>query len=175
MRSSEYKKKLEDLLKKGFIVFGISGVIGLVIQPVWGITKIAGIFIFLLATVGDLFGFFFGVSENIYDFYKEYKEEYKKTYQYQADTEEENDYKYYNYKENKDKEIPDVDEKYKSYLDYMGLSNQATKKEIKQKYRKMAKIYHPDKISNSSKDAINQATKNMQELNAAYAYLMNKI
>ncbi len=54
----------------------------------------------------------------------------------------------------------------------MGLSLNAKKGDIKKQYRKMANLYHPDRVAQKSKIEIEQATKAMQELNAAYEYLM---
>jgi len=56
----------------------------------------------------------------------------------------------------------------KNYYKTLGLSTSATKAEIKVAYRKLAKIYHPDK--NKSQ----QASQLFIEVNEAYAYLSNE-
>ncbi len=57
----------------------------------------------------------------------------------------------------------------------MQLPENATKQEIKQRYRKMAMKYHPDKYANSSEEELNKAKIKMQEINEAYTYLKNEI
>ncbi len=50
-----------------------------------------------------------------------------------------------------------------------GLESKATLKEIKQAYRRMAKIYHPDLATDSSRASIVQ----MHEITAAYDVLLD--
>ncbi|KUH47651.1 DnaJ C-terminal domain-containing protein [Mycoplasmopsis meleagridis] len=53
----------------------------------------------------------------------------------------------------------------KDYYAVLGVSKNATQKEIKEAYRKLAMQYHPDKLKDGTSD------KKMQELNAAYEVL----
>ena len=48
----------------------------------------------------------------------------------------------------------------------LGVNYDNSLEEIKNKYRKMAKQYHPDIYSN------NDATSKMQEINEAYSYII---
>lgn len=48
----------------------------------------------------------------------------------------------------------------------LGVNYDNSLEEIKSKYRKMAKQYHPDIYSN------NDATSKMQEINEAYSYII---
>lgn len=66
------------------------------------------------------------------------------------------------------------DEEFKKYIHFMNLTPDASKNEIKSRYREMAREYHPDKVAQKSKQEIEKATKDMQKLNAAYEYLMKK-
>ncbi|ENY69108.1 Chaperone protein DnaJ [Mycoplasmopsis bovigenitalium 51080] len=56
----------------------------------------------------------------------------------------------------------------KDYYKILGVSKNATDKEIKTAYRKLAMMYHPDKLKDGTSDA------KMQELNEAYEVLSDK-
>ena len=53
----------------------------------------------------------------------------------------------------------------------MGIRGNATKRDIVAAYRRMAAIYHPDKVAQSSQKAIEQAHEQMKQINAAYELL----
>jgi DnaJ domain len=52
----------------------------------------------------------------------------------------------------------------------LGLQNGATKTEIKQAYRDLAKIWHPDRLSNDDERLRRKAEAKLKEINEAYAY-----
>jgi hypothetical protein len=52
----------------------------------------------------------------------------------------------------------------------LGLQNDATKTEIKQAYRDLAKVWHPDRLSPDDERLRRKAEAKLQEINAAYAY-----
>jgi DnaJ domain len=52
----------------------------------------------------------------------------------------------------------------------LGLQNGASKTEIKQAYRDLAKIWHPDRFSPADERLRRKAEAKLQEINAAYAY-----
>ncbi|WP_029608500.1 molecular chaperone DnaJ [Mycoplasma simbae] len=56
----------------------------------------------------------------------------------------------------------------KDYYEILGVSRDATEKEIKTAYRKLAMQYHPDKLKDGTSD------QKMQELNQAYEVLSDK-
>ncbi|MBU4691628.1 DnaJ domain-containing protein [Mycoplasma sp. ES3225-GEN-MYC] len=56
----------------------------------------------------------------------------------------------------------------KDYYEVLGVSKDASEKEIKHAYRKLAMQYHPDKLKDGTSD------KKMQELNEAYEVLSDK-
>ncbi|MCT4469827.1 DnaJ C-terminal domain-containing protein [Mycoplasma sp. HS2188] len=56
----------------------------------------------------------------------------------------------------------------KDYYKILGISKDATEKEIKTAYRKLAMQYHPDKLKDGTSD------KKMQEINEAYQVLSDK-
>lgn len=55
------------------------------------------------------------------------------------------------------------------YYKILGVSEQATEKEIKGAYRKLAKIYHPDVVKNDA-----EKTKRMYEIHEAYGCLQDE-
>jgi len=57
------------------------------------------------------------------------------------------------------------------YLGLFGLTAGATAKEIKKAYRKLAKIYHPDRNRGKSDREQEQAAAKMRELNLAFDWL----
>lgn len=56
----------------------------------------------------------------------------------------------------------------KNYYEILGVNRKTPKDEIKLEYRKLAKIYHPDKNKNDVK-----AEEMFKDINEAYATLMN--
>ncbi|VEU78028.1 DnaJ domain-containing protein [Mycoplasmopsis columbinasalis] len=56
----------------------------------------------------------------------------------------------------------------KNYYEILGVSKNATEKEIKSAYRKLAMQYHPDRLKDGTSD------QKMRELNEAYEVLSNK-
>lgn len=55
----------------------------------------------------------------------------------------------------------------------LGISEEATRSEIKKAYYRLAKIYHPDKISSTEPEKIKKATEMFQRISDAYE-LLNK-
>ena len=58
-----------------------------------------------------------------------------------------------------------------THYEILGLSREATEKEIKQAYRGLSMKYHPDKIRSSDVAEQEQANSKMQEINEAYETL----
>jgi DnaJ-class molecular chaperone len=58
-----------------------------------------------------------------------------------------------------------------THYETLGLSREATEKEIKQAYRGLSMKYHPDKIRSSDVAEQEQANSKMQEINEAYETL----
>lgn len=58
-----------------------------------------------------------------------------------------------------------------NHYETLGLSREATEKEIKQAYRGLSMKYHPDKIHSSDAAEQEQANNKMQEINEAYETL----
>ena len=56
-------------------------------------------------------------------------------------------------------------------LSNLGLKEGASKEEIKIAYRKLAKEYHPDKLTGMSEGIINIAKEKFQTIASAYEYL----
>ena len=56
------------------------------------------------------------------------------------------------------------------YYDILGLNPEATKEEIKQAYRDLAKVWHPDRFPNDPKLQL-KAQEKLKEINEAYSYL----
>ncbi len=61
---------------------------------------------------------------------------------------------------------------YKRALEIMELSPEATPGEIKQAYRDLAKVWHPDRFQENSR-VRNKAEKKLKEINQAYKILQN--
>ena len=61
------------------------------------------------------------------------------------------------------------------YYAILGLTNSATKAEIKKTYRELTKKYHPDKVHHLGDEFKIQAEKKMQEINQAYDELMKRV
>jgi curved DNA-binding protein CbpA len=54
------------------------------------------------------------------------------------------------------------------------LTGKVTKEAIKERYRELIKLYHPDKFSNLDEEFVELATARTQKINEAYAYLRDK-
>ena len=61
------------------------------------------------------------------------------------------------------------------YYAVLGLTNTATKEEIKKTYRDLTKKYHPDKVHHLGDEFNEQAEKKMQDINQAYDELMKRV
>lgn len=57
------------------------------------------------------------------------------------------------------------------YYKILGIDKQATEKDIKKAYRKLALVWHPDRHANSTDDEKVQAEKKFKEIGEAYAIL----
>jgi DnaJ domain len=57
----------------------------------------------------------------------------------------------------------------------LGLQNGATKTEIKQAYRDLAKIWHPDRFSRNDERLRRKAEAKLKEINEAYAYFARRV
>ena len=60
-----------------------------------------------------------------------------------------------------------------NYYEMLGVSRTASKEEIKQAFRKLAKENHPDLYNNESEEVIAEKTRKFQEINNAYEILSN--
>ncbi|MEK9727862.1 MAG: TerB family tellurite resistance protein [Candidatus Margulisiibacteriota bacterium] len=61
------------------------------------------------------------------------------------------------------------------YFATLGLTNMASKQEIKKTYRDLTKKYHPDKVQHLGEEFRKEAEKKMQEINDAYDQLMKRL
>ncbi|MBE6453612.1 MAG: hypothetical protein E7017_01845 [Alphaproteobacteria bacterium] len=61
-----------------------------------------------------------------------------------------------------------VDKKLSRYYDVLGVSHDANLAEIKAQWKKLIMIYHPDKLTEASKEDIKLANEKMSEINLAY-------
>ncbi len=61
------------------------------------------------------------------------------------------------------------------YYAVLGLTNSASKEEIKKTYRELSKKYHPDKVHHLGEEFKVQAEKKMQEINVAYDELIKRV
>ena len=61
-----------------------------------------------------------------------------------------------------------VDKKLSRYYDVLGVSHDANLAEIKAQWKKLIMIYHPDKLTEASKEEIKLANEKMSEINLAY-------
>lgn len=59
----------------------------------------------------------------------------------------------------------------KDYYHLLGLPRSASLTEIKQAYRKLAALYHPDRVAGQGQEALEHATLKMMELNEAFKIL----
>lgn len=62
----------------------------------------------------------------------------------------------------------------KDFYQILGISKNATEKEIKSAYRKLSLKYHPDRQGGKSESEKKQAEKKMAEINEAYSILSDK-
>ena len=60
-----------------------------------------------------------------------------------------------------------------NFYELLGISKEATKDEIKKKYREMAKKYHPDRYVNSTKEEKEKAENMFKDINNAYEVLID--
>jgi DnaJ like chaperone protein len=61
------------------------------------------------------------------------------------------------------------------YYATLGLTNSATKDEIKKTYRDLTKKYHPDKVQHLGEEFRKTAESKMQEINYAYDELIKRV
>jgi len=57
------------------------------------------------------------------------------------------------------------------YQQILGVDKGATMSDIKKKYYKLAKLYHPDKVRNKSKKTVSEATEMFHKISEAYEIL----
>ena len=62
----------------------------------------------------------------------------------------------------------------KTHYDTLGISRDASEKEIKQAFRAMSMKYHPDKVVSKDAEEQEQATNKMQKINEAYEILSDE-
>jgi hypothetical protein len=60
---------------------------------------------------------------------------------------------------------------YYSYCKYLGLESDFTREQLKNKYRELMKIFHPDLYQNNSKEDTLLVENKSKEINIAYEYL----
>ena len=61
------------------------------------------------------------------------------------------------------------------YYAILGLTNSASRSEIKKVYRELSKKYHPDKVHHLGDEFKEQAKKKMQDINMAYQELIKRV
>lgn len=61
----------------------------------------------------------------------------------------------------------------KNYFDVLGLSKDATTKEIKKAYKQLAGKYHPDRLLGLASEKIEESTKKFMEIKEAYDCLID--
>jgi len=188
MTAEDFRKiehKIDDIawtyatnfFKKGFILYIISFIISIndkdLGEVLIGISAIIAILIPIIILIFGNFLLF--TSKKIKILSDAYQKYYKDAYRYDAN-ESFNDINNEEYYEDDDEynsyTTYSRDPLYDEYLDYMNLQSSSTKKDIKKKYREIAKKYHPDTVAMQGKDKINEAVTKMQKLNEAYEYLM---
>jgi flagellar biosynthesis GTPase FlhF len=69
------------------------------------------------------------------------------------------------------KENKNYPDEYYSYCKYLGLENNFTRDQLKNKYRGLMKIFHPDLYQNKSKKDTLLVENKSKEINIAYEYL----
>ncbi|MBN1409980.1 MAG: DnaJ domain-containing protein [Spirochaetales bacterium] len=62
----------------------------------------------------------------------------------------------------------------KYYGKILRLKGKVTRETVKERYREMIKLYHPDKFNNLDEEFIELAKSRSQQINEAYEYLKNK-
>jgi DnaJ-domain-containing protein 1 len=65
-------------------------------------------------------------------------------------------------------------ERFKSPYEILGISVSASTEEIKIAYRKMASLYHPDKVAHLAPEFRDMADRKMKEINSAYGSIKSK-
>jgi len=113
----------------------------------------------ILLMFGGVLGF---TSKEVAKLSSMYRDYYKDSYHKDSENEDSNDSTI----------NINIDNQYDNYLRYMNLEKDTTKADIKKAYRKLAKLYHPDKVAMQGKDKIREAINKMQKINEAYEYLM---
>jgi DnaJ-domain-containing protein 1 len=59
-------------------------------------------------------------------------------------------------------------------LEVLGLGSKASPAEMLAAYRRLARIYHPDKVAGESQEVRDSAERRMKEINAAYSLLKRR-
>jgi len=62
----------------------------------------------------------------------------------------------------------------KSPYEVLGIGGSASKEEIRVAYRKMASLYHPDKVAHLAPEFREMADRKMKEINTAYGSIKSK-
>ena len=65
-------------------------------------------------------------------------------------------------------------ESLKSPYEVLGITATASKEEIRIAYRKMASLYHPDKVAHLAPEFREMADRKMKEINSAYGSIKSK-
>lgn len=61
----------------------------------------------------------------------------------------------------------------KNYFEILGLSKDANTQDIKTAYKRLAKIYHPDRLRHLDTDEQENSVEKFKEIKAAYEVLVN--